>query len=561
MGCDLRQADFKVEPNQLLYHSHKRAAYYGCCPVRAILGIFILIHTSVIVLWMIREYFYFDFKCAIVEISDEQNPENEAPAPEENSRKLDQNERENAADSDQKSDDHTAQITNRRVGESVRFPRKPHTDVPRNPATGHIAEQLSDQDSVRYTRFRRSEPPPLPVFSHVLYADVQPAPSSVRSPESPSENSGEGNASLRHSNRTALRPTEHKRSRSGLSPNMMQYRKNNGTRFIGHRNRSTTSNRRKTIRKQDTSFSHLREASKTEILSGNSRVHPRNQAFLKWSGESWEADEPKPTQKRFHFLSGGSAFSASRRNKTAPRTSWIDGVIDPEDKNFSNKGQIRFYPGRLAQKLPKKRRKNSSRRAKISPRNSKEKQAQAEEERADEQKTPEKGDSPKRIRTESKEREFEKKQQRKWKSAEDVVRRPGQRITDEAIINPADSDTRPPPTASIIDNSKSDSEISDPVVEPGTQEFSIIEEPADQFRIVADIDQPYHAMKFHTTPASPTTPLVQTFYKTPLRELSLDSILIGQAAMQFCFLFLVPAAVILSISKRQAYFIIHKFFS
>lgn len=245
-------------------------------------------------------------------------------------------------------------------------------------------------------------------------------------------------------------------SKIRLLSKSLKFRKSNITRPIRHRNQTAVaaqSGRRRyglrtkklikkpevlslgkprSIQRSGAPIKNLSSNQKPEILAGNSQSLSENQKILKWSGESWEADQPKPTQKRYHFLSGGSAFPRIQQNSSAPRTSWIDGVIDPKDENFSNKGQIRFYPGKVAHKLSKKRRKNYKPPKQISPRHSEERPALAEEEFIDKPQIMENPDGekleqeglPKRTKSDGEDREFGKKQQRKWKSAEDAQRRP-----------------------------------------------------------------------------------------------------------------------------------------
>lgn len=72
----------------------------------------------------------------------------------------------------------------------------------------------------------------------------------------------------------------------------------------------------------------------------------------KQSGESWEADDPKPTQKRFHFLSGSNTISEQKINEK--ESSWFHGIVSTNDKTFANNGDIRFYRGEIASNKPTK---------------------------------------------------------------------------------------------------------------------------------------------------------------------------------------------------------------
>lgn len=147
---------------------------------------------------------------------------------------------------------------------------------------------------------------------------------------------------------------------------------------------------------------------------------PSTGRHRKVSGESWEADEPKPTQKRFHFLSGSNGFTSKSRN--ASRSSWIDGVMDPRDKNFSNKGEIRFYPSQRTAIVPRTRKKL---RKKTKPKSLRHSQESTERPKSEDAAAINKTPVSRTYDTVSnKTNTFGKKKERKWKSAEDVQRRP-----------------------------------------------------------------------------------------------------------------------------------------
>uniref|UniRef100_A0A9J2PRS9 Uncharacterized protein n=1 Tax=Ascaris lumbricoides TaxID=6252 RepID=A0A9J2PRS9_ASCLU len=164
----------------------------------------------------------------------------------------------------------------------------------------------------------------------------------------------------------------------------------------------------------------------------NATNHERHYQRKHKSGESWESNEAKPTKKRFHFLSGpGTSLG---RNKTH-RTSWINGVIDPADENFSNKGDIRFYRGRLAKKKPKRLKRPKSTAVPGSAiqnehlTNSRQPAASEEHVVSDNKEHNHASMRTPKIATLSEQSsEIKKKVQRKWKNVEDVVRRPSQRV-------------------------------------------------------------------------------------------------------------------------------------
>ncbi|VDK67243.1 unnamed protein product [Anisakis simplex] len=173
---------------------------------------------------------------------------------------------------------------------------------------------------------------------------------------------------------------------------------------------------------------------KKKIMDGsaqrNSSLSNRHQTQKKHkSGESWESNEAKPAKKRYHFLSGPTS---NQRPNSTHRTSWLHGVIDPASESFSNKGDIRFYRGRVAKKKPKRLR---------VPQKPGQPSVGADTYYGE---APERNASPEdasnnrgrggaqqqaRNRTSSeRSSELKKKAQRKWKTAEDAVRRPGHRI-------------------------------------------------------------------------------------------------------------------------------------
>ncbi|KAK0428141.1 hypothetical protein QR680_010629 [Steinernema hermaphroditum] len=59
-------------------------------------------------------------------------------------------------------------------------------------------------------------------------------------------------------------------------------------------------------------------------------------------------------EKRFHLLGGADLNFDLGHGTTKPshQSSWIDGIIDPKDPGFSNKGEIRAYSMKVAKKIP-----------------------------------------------------------------------------------------------------------------------------------------------------------------------------------------------------------------
>ncbi|VDM37510.1 unnamed protein product [Toxocara canis] len=540
-------------------HNRRKAIYYGRLPASGLLGIIILVHTSILAIWMLREYYFFDFKCAILRY-----------------------EFGSAADVDEEKTTRNAAHNDASIRHSrARIPRQSqlsHSSSPTSTSSfnndlrlqSFRIMQLKSATALSLHRRRRSVACDSRKYNihthcqqHVIWADshnsrsrkrkVLGEPRTISKRSQRNEESEQQSASfdILHSSNVGDSkkanndrripgnrneqprsfPSESLRVRKGRSQqraNVNQFGRPVGPRvdlptsspklmYRGHstqvnnshirdekivnrntmtriktspenvsrhgarlkptqqthttktarlgppsviRNRNGTrlkTNNRKPLTKGASnngqlapsrpgpkSFTGTRSGSgpktkpnqndrkNVQLSSVRNATGRRLQPKKHKSGESWESNEAKPTKKRFHFLSGPS--TSTRRN-TTHRTSWINGIIDPADENFSNKGDIRFYRGRLANKKPKRLKGlkstaapgSAARLGKLSGLQ----QHMANEERKSSD-NEENGRvisrRPKNATSSEDSAEIKKKAQRKWKTAEDVVRRPSPRV-------------------------------------------------------------------------------------------------------------------------------------
>lgn len=108
------------------------------------------------------------------------------------------------------------------------------------------------------------------------------------------------------------------------------------------------------------------KTTRTRLTSNTTRLYKKQYQKKKAFGEnsdtikiapevSWEDEENNGNVvKRYHLLSGGASPKGfnSKEEENEHRSNWLHGVIDPEDPNFSNKGQIRIYPMQIADERP-----------------------------------------------------------------------------------------------------------------------------------------------------------------------------------------------------------------
>uniref|UniRef100_A0A915BRN0 MARVEL domain-containing protein n=1 Tax=Parascaris univalens TaxID=6257 RepID=A0A915BRN0_PARUN len=476
-------------------HNSRKTIYCGRLPANALLGIIIFVHTSFIAIWMLREYYFFDFKCAIIDYEfgssadiDKRKPTRSlesnaiwskygrgrgprhlhisndfAPTVDSFTGSWQLNEfrmsklesamfstgrkkRSTAYDTRETSNlkhckpdllwaglSALKQRRHELLSSSTRLQCTPGARQRRRcrrcKSSGPFTHELSDifaelKSSHEFLERRQDTPSDLLMirkrraqqraninqFGRPVRQRIDP----ITSPPQMKPVDHDHRSNITHSGTKVTKPSHQnvprlktsscrppikKAKRKKLSSSARKVSVHTGHPAGRPASRGNSNNSRKKVL-------HSRQRNATNHERRFQRKHK--------SGESWESNEAKPAKKRFHFLS--STGTSLHRNKTQ-RTSWINGVIDPADENFSNKGEIRFYRGRLAKKKPKRLKK---------PKSTAINRSVVENEHVTNSRQPAASEEP--AVPDNEEHNQERKAQRKWKSAEDVVRRPTQRF-------------------------------------------------------------------------------------------------------------------------------------